>query len=670
MRTKVTLVLLFLNVALFFFIFYMRPRWEIDPTRITNRVLAGSETANIQVLEIAEKNEPPIRLQRAGELWELTAPYAWPANPHAVARIVNELQLLEHETSFAVADLATNGQSLSDYGLADDQVSLTVGYSSQRPEPGAAPALTTLRIGDETKVGNRLYVLSPDGTRIHVVGRSLAESLRHRVDELRADTFFTIPVFEVRSLNLQTAAPANLRVRLRRDGGRWTFENPINARADKTATEIALSSLNALHTGQFVGTTVSEQSGLRNPRLRITLEGNNRRETLLIGAEAPAGAPAADARPAQDSAPAAATDPVFYAKMEDKTAIFTVALPADLKSTLDDVQEKLRERRILDLEGRIVTAITLAAPTSGLPELTLQRLDGGAGTSAPWQLVRRLDGQSPQTLPADRKIVENLLQRLAFLSAQTPTASAPSGFLSDAPTAAELENWGLTRPEREITLTLQPLPGASGPAAAPTTVKLLLGVASERDGRVYAKLAQQSFVYLVSPEILQATPVVPRIYRERIVRELEPGTRITGIKLTDTPSSAVLYAHDLAEGATWENDLASEPADRRAALEALLTQLRNLRAKNYVRDDFPPTISIGGEDRAWQYRLDVTLALVSGEGARNETLTLFFTERLGGTTQLVGYAGDAAGSGVVFEAEQPLLDALWSLTYGPRDPGP
>jgi hypothetical protein len=44
---------------------------------------------------------------------------------------------------------------------------------------------------------------------------------------------------------------------------------------------------------------------------------------------------------------------------------------------------------------------------------------------------------------------------------------------------------------------------------------------------------------------------------------------------------------------------------------------------------------------------------------------LLFTERLGGSQQ---YAG-AKEFDTVFALEQPLIDALWSLTYGPRDPG-
>src|ERR1019366_10109392 len=57
MRTKVTLVLLFLNVALFFFIFRFERRWNIEKnfTEARRRVLSA-ETADIRSLEITGGN--------------------------------------------------------------------------------------------------------------------------------------------------------------------------------------------------------------------------------------------------------------------------------------------------------------------------------------------------------------------------------------------------------------------------------------------------------------------------------------------------------------------------------------------------------------------------------------------------------------------------------------
>ena len=75
----------------------------------------------------------------------------------------------------------------------------------------------------------------------------------------------------------------------------------------------------------------------------------------------------------------------------------------------------------------------------------------------------------------------------------------------------------------------------------------------------------------------------------------------------------------------------------------------------------------GGEVRPWRYRLDATVSLPGGAGGgAADTVSLWLAERTGGTEQLAG----SARIGAVFQLEQPLLDALWTLTYGDRDPGP
>lgn len=661
MRTKVTLVLLFLNVALFFFIFGVEREWRTERGLLeARRRVLGPEASNIQKLSISGPAlTQPLRLERDGDTWNLTSPVQWPANPHAVSRIVNDLQFLEHETSFAVADLAQNGQSLADYGLEQPALSVTFSAASLVGE-ASPPAPVTLAVGAETTVGNRLYVLSPDGRRVHVVNRSLAESLRLSVDELRSRSCFTVPVFEVRSLNLQTATPANLRVRLRKDGNRWAFEAPIVARASKTATELAINGLNALQTRQFLGTgrdqpELAERSGTANPSLRVTLEGNNRRETLILGHEI--GPVAINSAPPPGEDPATQPEVEYYARMEDRDAIFSVVLPASLLTSLRGAQETLRDRRILDLEDRTVTGITLSAPN--LPELNLQRLEGDATIATPqgvrWQLVQRDEGGAPRTQPADREVVERLLQYLTLLRADQ--------FLRDAPSDTDLENWGLTRPERRITLTLAPEPGLT---AGPTSVTLLLGVARESEGRVYTKVTSQPFVYLVQPAILAATPVVPQSYRERLLRELPPGANLTGITVTALDDQSVLYQHALAPDESWETVFAREPSARQAALVALRANLRTLRARRFVFDQFRPTVPVAGEERPWAYRVDAALALTGGTGSQTTTSSLFFASRDGAEIQLVG----SPEFEVVFAAEQSLLDAMWALTYGPHDPGP
>jgi len=362
MRTKVTLILVFLNVALFFFIFKFERGWRTEQASLeARRRVLGAETADIRSLRISGPETTPINLIRQGDNWSLTEPIEWPANPHAVSRIINELQFLEHETSFSVADLAKNNQSLADYGLEQPRltVTFTTGTNTTGDETNTADSYT-LKIGDETKVGNRLYILSPDGNRVHVVNLSLARSLGLPIEDLRADTIFSIPVFETRSLNLQNAA--NLRVRIRREGSnRWTFEAPIIARASKTAVELSINALNALRVRSFATAGNVDANPASNPTMRITLEGNNRRETLILGSEIGTTAIPAAATETTGN-PGTKPDIEFNAMLEGKSTLFTVSLPAALVEALRNAQEILREPKVLDIDASAVSAIVTTAP--------------------------------------------------------------------------------------------------------------------------------------------------------------------------------------------------------------------------------------------------------------------------------------------------------------------
>lgn len=652
MRTKVTLILIFLNVALFFFIFGFERQWHTDEiARDARRRVLGPEAANIQSLEIrGDTLTTPIRLERHGEGWQIAAPYQWPASPFAVGRIVEELQFLEDETSFPTDDLDQTGRSLTDYGLAEPALFVTFNSSTDGSNP------TTLAIGKKTDIGNRLYVLSPAGDRVHVVSQSLIESLALGLDQIRADSCFSIPVFEIRSLNLQNAGPANVRVRLRREGNRWTFESPIVTRASKTETEIALNGLKDLTTHTFLGSSTTQPellatAGTTNPSLRITLEGNNRRETLLLGNEV--GPTAIPATPPPGTPTATLPDREYYAQMDSRDAVFTVVIPDRLAAALRGAQERLRDPRVLDLEGRNIDALTLSDEDGR--EVVLQRLEQTANVPSGWQVVQRLADGSVRTQAADANVVENeLLQSLRQLKAKN--------FKRDVPTDRELEEWGLIQPRRRITLSLTADTGS--PLSAPN-LNLLIG--TEQDGQnTYAKLQRQTFVYGVDPSILARTPVSPLHYRHRILRELSAGARLTGITFRDLSTKKVLYTHELAAGETWEAVFAKSVPNEQKALSNLRNELRTLRAQSFVSDRFTERVQVNRTERDWRFRLDAKLSLTGDATDQIVDSTLFIADRDGGDRQLVG----SREFDVVFEATQPLLDAIWTLSYQARDPGP
>ena len=80
MRTKVTLVLLLLNVVLFYYISHFE-FGKIE--KLPGKSVYGSEVASIDSFSRNDGSGIPVTLekQKRGD-WLLTKPYKWPANPN------------------------------------------------------------------------------------------------------------------------------------------------------------------------------------------------------------------------------------------------------------------------------------------------------------------------------------------------------------------------------------------------------------------------------------------------------------------------------------------------------------------------------------------------------------------------------------------------------------
>ncbi|MES2693963.1 MAG: DUF4340 domain-containing protein [Verrucomicrobiota bacterium] len=648
MRTKVTLALIFLNVALFFFIFKFERAWRVQEQSLeTRRRVLGPEAADIRTLTITNNVAgTSVSLSRQRDVWSLVKPLSWPADQHVASSIANELHLLEHLATFSVADAEKNKQPLSDYGL--EKPRFTIEFTSGEPAaPDSAPRHSTrLLVGDTTPDQKRLYILSPDGQRVYVVNRSLLDTLSAPLEKLRAEKLLSIQVFETRSLSIQTA---DIRARILRDGQRWQFSSPHSAKANKTLIELTINALYSLQARTFNPTPAPATLPSSAPTLRVTIEGNNRQETLYLGEPVPT-----PQRPAAAATPAATE---FYAQLEGRTdVLFTVAVPAILLDTLRNAHEALRDKRFLDFDPATVTAVTIAAPVQpNQSPITLQRLESAPGQSRDaaepvWQVVHRSEGTSaPQTLPADPAAIRSLLQRLSLLTADS--------FKSDAPATSDLEEWGFNRPVREITLTF---------SGGPPPAVLRIGTDSARNvhyARVGTATEPGASVYTVTPSIVGELPLAPAAWRSRLVGEpVPPAARISALKLTDLAENKILAAHTFS--ATGE---ATPPPKDLKALLAIVGAVRTLRAREFLPGGFTEKVFAAGDDRPWRFQLETTIALpVGNDQEQTRTTTLLLTERLGGALQY----GGSKDLGAVFALEQPFVDALWSLAYGDRDPGP
>lgn len=607
MRLKITLSLLAILLGLLAYIFYVDPKAEDPALASERRSILGDMAVGLDYLSVYNaRSGTQTTLELKDQRWRLVEPYQWPANEFAVERILNQLRFLERITSFDAASLESAGAALADYGLEPPELTLFFGKGGQ---------LRSLGIGKATEVGNHLYILAVDKLTIHVVDRSLLDSLSVDLDTLRDARVFETALFETRSWNIQAREDSgSLRYRFSRAGERWTFETPIRSRADTAAVNSVLSRALELEARTIVAPRPGDLTpyGLQAPSYRIAVESGTQREVLEIG------------NPVDG-------DPVLrFAKREDRAPVFQVRI--DFLDLLANAQTKLRERRIF--EGDLTSATTVTIQRRDSPPLTLQKLENGA-----WELVLRDAGQGIQTLPGDAQSIEEMLEWLDNLK-----AVPDSGFVNDAPSAPDLESYGLEVPEFSIAITSTSLHDAPGQPVAKTETLLIGDPAPQDRSERFVRVADRDFVYSVYGDIFERIRPNPLLYKDRRIALLPAGAVLDRLIVQRLADSETLASFDAAAGLD-------------AASARLSDTLANLAARSYTRNGFAPSIEVAGRVKPWTYKVVGTFHRASSNAS--ETFELYVSETTGGPVLL----GGSPALDLTFRFGQDFIDAFDAIVF-------
>ncbi|CAI8296052.1 MAG: Uncharacterised protein [Opitutia bacterium UBA7350] len=593
MRIKFTLFLLALNGMAFSLLFYLHHRGS-QAERNAQRL-----AENIRI-EVASANEIklsggalglPYTISRDGENWQITHPIKWPANYFSVNRILNQLQFIEEDASFSVEAILESGQTLADYGFEDPLLRIELTHDQ---------GLRSISIGTPTEIGNQLYLLGPNATTIYAVDRSSIDSLLIDLDALRSRKIFNLPVFEIDALGLEmkTAAGAgSLKVRLSKIDNRWQFEAPISANADLALVESAIQSLSSMQVTRFVEDNSSDPvaQGLDAPSARITLYGNKRERTLLVG----------------NPDPSARGEATYFARLEDLTTVFTI--PIQHIDALREAQQDLRKRDFFEFPSETVDSLVIRENEA---EIRLQKLENGN-----WQIVATAPGDDIQPRQADATYIESLLRDLSQLRALE--------FVIDNPSPADLVQLNLNNPQRVVELTL----------SGETPRTLAFAHPSDEDERLYAQASASSFIYEVARKpLLNKLSLNPAEYYERTLLTLPEAATITALKIKPIHPEMDTQALDL------------KTASGRAATAALVECLRDFHVNRYRNDVFSET----GVEPPWEYILEISLLLPDGNGGRETTQRYAFTRRLSATLQI----GGSPAHNCTFELNQKMIEAL------------
>ena len=620
MRIKLTLFLFFSNLVVFGLIYYLdfanTQSFEVQRSGILGEEIKSSTSFSIRGRFIEGEPEIERSFVYDNKRWFIETPFRWPANEEGISRKVASLLFIDPEIRIPVSEIESAGKSLSDYGL--DPARLTLTFNVPDLEP------IELRIGAPTEVGNRLYVLSADRSEILVTSIDLLNAFAVDLSSMRDRRVFDIPDFEVRELVTRITTTGDLTVRLKKDADQWRFEAPIEVEADLELVRTTLRQLTRLEALSFPDTMNPEDriSTISEPRVRITLEGNDRRETLLIG----------------DEASNVLGERAYYAMREDRPVVITV--PAAPFDQLLQAQRDLRERDFLKIDPSQLSGVVVARKSVAQP-LSLKKLENGN-----WQVIDSSERGAPIAVAADAGVVDRLIKNFQRIEALD--------FVSDVPTQEDLQQYGL----------LEPLWALNFEYADDTAKTLLVGTESVLpSGRsaLYMKMEDERFVYAVTQDVTRLWVLDPLFYRNRLVQNLSNAVRIQGVRVERLGERGTVLLNESIDPATqtWGTYMEDWPIERQGPFWDLIGQFREFKVASYLEKSFAEEGYASLTDSfPWALKVTLTLA-IPGEssGFTTREQEYYFTERLSGSFQ----AGGSPVNDSIFQVFPPMMENLFTL---------
>lgn len=547
---------------------------------------------SIEKIELTEANSKLV-IEKKNLIWVVTSPFNWSANLWSVQRLIDELRLVDSEKGFAANEVKLGSGSLATYGLEKPRWSLRITSENN--------TAVEVKIG-ENKETRRIFLLTPDAQRIIPLGDALAAALETKSENYRVDKVFDISEFEVRGISVRQhikdadaltklSYEEQSRVGRRNQGAEWHFAAPFTSLADSERMTKAVGNLSNLRALQFAEKNL-EEYGLSSPEYRIAIEGNARRQVLLVGRTK------AD-NPTQR-----------WSKLEDNETAFLIETK-NLSEWLNP-NSTLPAARPADFDAELVTGYTL---TSRGRSITLHRLESGSNDSR-WEIPVAPGTTATQRREADTRKVRTFLASLCQLRALNQTnVDVTTPWLIPA---SNLSGEPIHKIEIEFGSDKSTLSIYDGPANQPNGAILI-----HQKGATFAALCDGSFLRNDYQD------VSPQAWRSKTIAELAAGNKVSGLRLIERGDGKVVGEARLGPDGNWAGTGRLDPANSRRLAETLA----QVKAAEFVDKD------VGAGD--WKYELRITVQAAGGAtGASEKFRTYLCSAPINKTAILMRDEGD------------------------------
>ncbi len=437
------------------------------------KVLPNLKAAAATSVQIRPADQQEIRAVRTNGTWQLTEPLVYPAQAVSIEKLVSEIAGLTPAASITARELRDRPDTDKEYGFASPQASITI------EQPGYA---ARLRVGARTSPGDQVFLQVVGVEGIYVVDADFLKYIPRSADDWRDTALINLDglVFDRLAVTNGTKI-----FELRREATNklWRMVYPLQARANSAKTEESLQKLQSVRVQRFLPFDPKadlEPFGLQPPELEVALaEGTNAVARLQFGKTL-----TNDTR-------------LVYARRLGLDAI--VAVPKDLLAPWYAQVNDFRDPFLLTWTGPVAEI-----DVRGRHDFSVQETNGA------WRVL-------PENLPADAGLVKALLSALGGLQIVE--------FTSDVVTTPDLPTYGLASPSRQYILKSAQ---SNSPGSPTNAIIAEVSFGTNQADKVYARRADESFVYAVKLSDFQRLPAAGWQMRERQIWNLSTND-VTGV---------------------------------------------------------------------------------------------------------------------------------------------
>ena len=293
-----------------------------------DRLFPALSSDAVEELTIKSESGDVTTLKKADNKWTMTTPVQARASDLDASGITSGLSGLDITR---VVD--ENPTDVKDYGL--DAPSIEVTFTSKAGNPSGK-----LLLGKKTTTGGSMYARKDGDKRVVLVGEFNETTFNKSTFDLRDKAIVSFEVGKVEGFDVVHGTTA---FELTKKGADWSMARPFVARADTSAADGLVTSLESLQMKSVVGASATpdemKKYGLDKPVAIVNLHLGTERTSVAVGGPA--------------------SDDTVYAKEVARPDIFTIQ-----KSAADDLMKQAddyRRKEMFDMRAFTATRVEIAS---------------------------------------------------------------------------------------------------------------------------------------------------------------------------------------------------------------------------------------------------------------------------------------------------------------------